>query len=96
MPVVLTSKMPRPSAVPLTDVALMREIGLMAIETIRTRTRLGRGLDGPLAPYSPGYARQKADEGLSSTVNLTVSGDLLNSLQITEVTDRSVTIGWTR
>lgn len=96
MPVLRTSRLPRPASLQLTDRALMREIGLAAIEMIRTRTRQGRGTDGPLKPYSPAYAKAKAKAGLSSTVNLTVSGDMLNTLQVTEVTDTSVTIGWTR
>lgn len=98
MPVTLTSRLPRPSRLQLTDKALMREVGLLAIEIIRTRTRKGLDATGQaFEPYSPEYARQKTKEtGASSTPNLTLSGDLLNTLQITEVTDTSVTIGWTR
>jgi hypothetical protein len=98
MAVTLTSTFRLPSAVTLTDKALMREIGLLALEQIRTRTRLGQDMHGQaFAPYHPGYAQQKAEAvGGSGTVNLTVSGDLLNALQVIEVTDTSVTLGWTR
>lgn len=81
-----------------TDQALMREVGLQAIRMIQARTRQGRDVDGrAFQGYSSGYAQQKARAlGSSGTVDLTVSGDLLNALQIVDVTDRSVTLGWTR
>lgn len=96
MPVTLRTTLPRPSRLQLTDKALMREIGLLAIETIRTRTRQGRDAEGrPFPPYSESYARRKAEEvGASGTPNLTLSGVLLNTIHIMEVTDTSVTIGW--
>lgn len=97
MPIILRQSIPRPSSIKLTDPALMREIGLMAIRAIQERTRSGRDKDGrAFAPYSPAYAKRKAAEGLSSTVNLTVSGDMLSGLQIVHVTDTSVVIGWER
>ncbi|WP_291981920.1 hypothetical protein [Luteitalea sp.] len=83
----------------LIDAAVMREVGLMAIRIIQARTRQGRDADGqPFAPYAEGYAKAKAAAGYagSGTVNLTLSGDMLNALQIIEVTDVSVTLGWTR
>ena len=98
MPVTIRQTFRLPSSIPLTDKALMREIGLLAIEQIRTRTRQGTDMHGAaFQPYSPEYAKAKAKAGLDGgTVNLTVSGDLLNALQITEVTDTTVTLGWTR
>ena len=98
MPVVLTQAVRLPSSIALTDKALMREIGLLAVRAIQARTRQGQDMHGrAFAPYSPSYAKQKAEEGLSSgTVDLTVSGDLLNTLQVVEVTDTSVTLGWVR
>jgi hypothetical protein len=98
MPVTLTSTVRMPSSIRLTDKALMRELGLLALEQIRSRTRQGRDQHGqPFAPYTQAYAKEKAAEvGAAGTVNLTVSGDLLNTLQIVEVTDTSVTLGWTR
>ena len=98
MPIVIQQTIRLPSSVTLTDKALMREVGLMAVRAIQDRTRQGRDSDGrAFAPYSPGYARAKARElGASSTPNLTVSGDMLNTLQVIEVTDTSVTLGWRR
>jgi hypothetical protein len=93
MPITLTQAVPKPSAVTLTDIPLMRDIGMMAIRAIRTRTRLGRDADGgAFAPYSPGYAKRKG----STHVDLTLSGDMLNALEIIDATPTSVTIGWTR
>lgn len=90
--------MPRPSLVQITDKALMTQIGEQAIRAIQTRTRSGRDAEGRAFPaYSTGYARAKARElGASGTVNLTVSGDMLNGLQIIRATDTSVTLGWVR
>jgi hypothetical protein len=84
----------------LTELALvtrddMREIGLLARERIVTRTR--RGLDAenvPFQPYSAAYGEQKRAALGTSTVNLTVSGNMLNHLTIVEITDHSVTLGW--
>ena len=77
--------------------ALMREIGLLARTRIYQRTI--RGLDqadSPFQPYSPAYATSRAQAGLSSRVTLQVSGDMLNAMTLTEVTEDSVTIGFAR
>ncbi|MEO8520049.1 MAG: hypothetical protein ABI603_01725 [Acidobacteriota bacterium] len=74
----------------LTTKADMREIGLLARERIVTRTLAGQGVDGPFRPYSSAYAKRKG----SSAVNLQVSGNMLNQLQIVDVTDTSVRLGW--
>lgn len=97
MAVQITRDFPRLTDLKLTNREVMTEIGRLAIETIVRRTRQGQGTEGALAPYSVGYARLKAAElGTASPVNLTVSGDMLNSLQIIDVDDDSVTLGWTR
>jgi hypothetical protein len=98
MPITLTQSFPKLSSVKMTDEALMREIGLQAIRAIQARTRQGRDSSGrAFAPYSPGYAKAKAKAvGGSMTPNLTLSGDMLNALQIVEVTPTSVTLGWMR
>lgn len=81
----------------LTNTAIMREIGDIAKEAIVRRTRQGQGISGALRPYTARYAEVKAAElGTASPVNLTVSGDMLNSLQIVGVDETSVTLGWTR
>ena len=98
MGVQVKSEIPNLETVKLTDRELMREIGLMARERIVRRTISGRDSTGAaFRPYSPGYAAQKSKEGLGGgTVNLQVSGAMLNDLQITEVTDTSVTLGWVK
>lgn len=94
MPVTVTSNF-EPGDLEFTDREIMREIGLLARETIRRRTARGISADGtPFTPYSPGYAAAKAAQLGSGTVNLTVSGAMLNAIQIVEVTDKSVTLGF--
>jgi hypothetical protein len=72
----------------------MRDAALLLRETIVRETR--QGLDGngmPFAPYSPGYARKKegqlgsvfAGHGGYGTVDLTVSGNMLNQIAVTAV-----------
>jgi hypothetical protein len=75
---------------------IMREVGLLARETIRRRTARGVSADGsPFRPYSAGYTKQKHKQlGKADPVDLTVSGGMLNSLQIVEVTDTTVTLGF--
>lgn len=97
MSVRITRDFPRLTELRLTTREMMREIGDLAKETIIRRTRAGQGTKGALLPYSAGYAKVKAAElGSASPVDLTVSGDMLDSLEIVEVDDRSVTLGWTR
>lgn len=80
----------------LVDRNLMREIGLLARERIIRRTISGKDRQGqPFQDYSPAYRARKAQELGASTVNLQVSGAMLNALTIVEVTDRSVTLGFT-
>jgi hypothetical protein len=96
--VTVTSTIPNLGTVKLTDRQLMREVGLLARERIVRRTISGRDAKGgSFQPYSPAYAERKAKEGLGGgQVNLQVSGAMLNDLQITEVTDESVTLGWVK
>lgn len=73
----------------------LREIGLLQIERIRRRTAMGRDADGqPFRAYSPEYQKRKGEELGAGTVNLTVSGGMLNALTIVDLTDDSVTIGF--
>jgi hypothetical protein len=74
----------------------MREIGLLQRETMVTRTMGGRDLNGnAFQPYSAAYAAAKG----STFVNLQVSGNMLNHLQILEASEdgngkASVRLGW--
>lgn len=98
MPIITQRRVPLATR-QLTTPELMREVGLQAVRAIQTRTRLGRDADGQaFPPYSKGYAKAKAEAGYagSGTPNLTLSGDMLNTLQVVEVTNATVTIGWTR
>jgi hypothetical protein len=98
MGVQVRSTIPNLANIKLIDRELMREIGLLARERIVRRTISGRDAKGgSFQPYSPNYAERKAKEGLGGgAVNLQVSGAMLNDLQITEVTDESVKLGWVK
>lgn len=80
--------------IPLTSKALMREVGLLARERIIRRTLSGRDQnDAPFHPYSPEYRATKAKElGGGGTVNLQVSGRMLQGLVLSEITETSVTL----
>jgi hypothetical protein len=79
----------------MVDRATMREIGLMARERIIRRTAQGKDERGqPFQAYSQGYRERKAKELGVGNVNLQVSGAMLNALTIVDVTDRSVTLGF--
>lgn len=93
--VTIERNFPRLDTLELTTAAEMREIGLLMRERIIRRTR--QGLDAqnqPFTPYSAGYAVQKRRQLGAARVDLTVSGNMLNQIQITEVTENSVTLGW--
>lgn len=86
---------------PLSDIRfssrdLMKEVGLLARERVIRRTVSGIDQhDQRFAPYSAAYAKRKALELGSAAVNLQVSGSMLNALTITELTEKSVTLGFT-
>lgn len=86
----------RPLAtLPLTDKALMRDVGLLARERIVRRTAAGQSTDGSaFTPYSPPYAARKAAELGGGPVNLQVSGGMLHAIQIVSVTDDAVELGF--
>lgn len=86
----------QPGTLRFTSTETMREIGLLAREAIRRRTATGISADGtPFQPYSLRYAQQKARAvGGGAVVNLTLSGGMLNALQIVEVTEKTVTLGF--
>jgi hypothetical protein len=74
----------------------MREIGLMTRERIVRPTLRGVDASGvPFAPYSMRYYAEKSAElGSADPVNLQVSGNMLNHLQVVEVAENRVTLGW--
>ena len=74
---------------------LMREIGLFVRQQIIRRTISGRDEDGAaFRAYSPSYSRQKGKELGAGTVNLQVSGQMLNAIAIGDVDDDSVELGF--
>jgi hypothetical protein len=77
----------------------MRELGLQAREIIIRRTRQGIGADGQaFEALSPEYAKRKREELGHANADLTVSGNMLNHITITEVEvtpERArVRLGW--
>jgi len=76
---------------------VMRELGDLVRERIIRRTLSGQDAEGQaFAPYSAGYAKRKSDALGTSRVDLSVSGEMLNAMQIVAVTDRTVTLGFRR
>lgn len=74
---------------------LMKEIGLLARERIIRRTVAGRDEhEAAFRPYSPEYRAVKAKELGAGTVNLQVSGAMLGAIILTEVTEKSVSLGF--
>jgi hypothetical protein len=96
VPVSVTANFAVGDGVRFTNAEIMRELGLEVRELIRRRTLRGISADGtPFRPYAATYHQQKTKAlGKASPVDLTVSGQMLNALQIVEVTDRSVTLGF--
>lgn len=73
----------------------MRDVGDLLVRRIRTRTEGGQDVNGAsFAPYSPGYAKQKRGALGHSRVDLTVSGRMLNDMQVTSTTKDSATIAF--
>jgi len=76
--VVLPKKL---AGIPLSNTRLMRSIGTAIVGRIRARTQSGRDVDGrPFRALSPGYRRQKQKHLGSGAADLTVSGQMLNSM----------------
>lgn len=79
----------------LTSREVMREVGLLVRERVVRRTIAGLDENEQhFRPYSAAYALLKGKELGSARVNLQVSGAMLNAIVITELTDDSVTIGF--
>jgi hypothetical protein len=71
----------------------MRDVGDLLVRRIRTRTEAGQSVDGAsFAPYSAGYAAKKTAALGHSRVDLTVSGRMLNDMQVTAATPLSAEI----
>jgi hypothetical protein len=75
--------------------SLMKEVGDLAVRMILDRTRKGLDKHGAaFAPLSEGYAKQKQKALGHSRADLTVSGRLLNDMQVVAVTEQSTEISF--
>jgi hypothetical protein len=73
----------------------MQGIADMVIQRVRQRTEGGRDADETaFEPLSEGYAKAKTKAGLPGVANLTVSGRMLNDMQVTSATEREAVIGF--
>ncbi len=73
----------------------MQDVGDLALRLIRTRTEGGQDVRGAaFADYSAGYAAQKREALGHARVDLTVSGRMLNDMQVTSVSNTSATISF--
>jgi len=80
---------------PLVNEALMREVGTLALSMIRRRTQAGVDMNGAaFRPLSPEYAKQKHKALGNSDANLSVSGRMLNDMQIVSSSRNRVTLGF--
>lgn len=77
------------------DAGVMRDVGDLAIRMIRTRTESGKDKDGnAFVAYTPAYAERKAKEVGAGPVNLTVSGRMLNDMEVSEASANRASIGF--
>lgn len=73
----------------------MRDVGDLLVRRIRTRTEAGLDVKGAsFKDYSPGYAEQKRAALGHARVDLTVSGRMLNDMQVTAASKNSVSISF--
>jgi len=73
----------------------MHDVGDLLVRRIRTRTEGGYDVNGAsFAPYNADYAKAKRAALGHSRVDLTVSGRMLNDMQVVETTDKTVTISF--
>jgi hypothetical protein len=73
----------------------MRDVGEFLVRRIRTRTEAGHDVQGAsFKGYSQGYGKAKQAALGHSRVDLTVSGRMLNDMQVTDVTERTASIGF--
>lgn len=82
----------------LTDeqrIALLRRAAANAIGIIKRRTVKGVDVNGAaFAPYSKEYERLKSGTGRGTDVNLTLTGNMLGSMVILDITPERALIGF--
>lgn len=73
----------------------LRDIGDLLVRRIRTRTENGQDARGfAFKAYSPDYAARKQAALGHARVDLTVSGRMLNDMQVTSATKDTATISF--
>ena len=97
MGVVIKRNFSRFADMTFVDRSVMRELGDLIRERIYRRTLAGQDANGQaFEPYSMGYAKKKSEALGTTRVDLMVSGEMLNAMQVVDVTDRTVTLGFRR
>lgn len=82
---------------PIIDRSVMEMVGREIREQIYRRTLAGKDAEGrSFDAYSDGYAKAKSEAMGTTRVDLSVSGEMLGAMQVVEVTDRKVVIGFRR
>lgn len=79
------------------DQALREQIGQAIIDKIVERTQSGTGVNGrAFKPYSESYKKSSSFDvfGKSDDVNLTLTGDMLGTLDIKAQSRGAIRIGW--
>ena len=84
-----------------TSKAVMREVGENAVEIIKRRTKLGKDVDDkPFKQVSEAYEKRRRKVQLDARAtrtkqksNLIASGQMIDSIEVTDVKARSVEIG---
>jgi hypothetical protein len=83
--------------VPVTDEALRQKIGSAIIEKIIERTESGIDKTGKkFKPYSQAYKESLAFKAFGKTnqVDMTLTGDMLGTIEILKDTPSTMTFGW--
>lgn len=76
------------------DQPTWEQIGQAAVRFIVRETQAGQDMDGQrFKPYSAEYKALRAAAGYSTTPDLTVTGQMLNAVDVVATTSQSVTIG---
>ena len=79
-----------------------RDLGSFVIQQIKLMTKRGEGINGTFKQYSREYRERKTtgepriprQADYSGKPNLRLTGDMMNDLQQTALSDHGVTIGW--
>lgn len=79
----------------ISDAALREEIANAVIQKIVDRTQSGKSLSGKaFVKYSPDYLKVRKSAGLGAEVDLTFSGEMLNSITTVKETSNKIVLGW--